>query len=645
MYHTLFLTTVLFYLLALQTCATQPNIIFIISDDQDLRLNSPNYMPNLQESIISQGVNFHNHYGTVALCCPARATLFRGQAAHNTNITHVGGPGGGYQKFVHTGEMADYLPLWLQKAGYSTAYIGKFMNGYNSRAPTPPGWDELDLLTAPWIYNFNHVVMRKNGEHAVLYEGWHQTDVLRLKALDLIEKFTTPPLADGQVKPFYLEIAPASPHVRPGGWPTVPLARHKFHFPGVVAPRLPNWNPGDEEHQGKPAWMGELAQMNDSVIEISDASYRARLQGLQGVDEIVADVVAMLEKKGILDETFIIYTTDNGFHLGQHRVPGGKGLPYVEDVNLPFAVRGPGISAGRMSAIPQTHVDVAPTLLDIAGLPRDDWPPFFDGRSLLPEWQSADDEIALSTNTAVSREVINVEYWGLATLPAGKWTTRQHDHGYKSLRIISHDGSQGWLFNKWCTANQTELYDISADPYELHNLAISPDKDTKRLIDRLSGLLLVTKSCGQDSCRRPWEVLHTAYRNASPMPEERPNPVFTSLEQAMESKFDAFFASLPTFGFHSCLPFQSPANEGPFLPPEAEDLGRRYRDVTHDLMLYTTNGTLPVEADEQDYFGDVSQRYSSIEDLQRNARMLTDEEMGWLVPMSDDEWWAEMDDD
>lgn len=519
------------------------------------------------------------------------------------------------------------------------------MNGYNSRAPTPPGWNELDLLTAPWIYNFNHVVMRQNGEDAVFYEGWHQTDVLRLKALNLIEKFTTPPPWEEKVKPFYLEIAPASPHVRPGGWPTVPLARHKFHFPGVVAPRLPNWNPGDEEHVGKPAWVGELAQMNDSVIEISDESYRARLQGLQGVDEIVEDVIALLEKKGVLDETFIIYTTDNGFHLGQHRVPGGKGLPYVEDVNLPFAVRGPGIPSGRKSAIPQTHIDIAPTLLDIAGLPRDQWPSFFDGRSLLPEWQSADDEVALSSNTDVSREVINIEYWGLATLPAGKWTIRQQQHGYKSLRIVSHDGSQGWLFNRWCTSNQTELYDITADPYELRNLARHPSAQTKRLMDRLSGLLLVTKSCGQDSCRRPWDVLRASYSDTLISPDEHGHHIFASLEQAMQTRFDAFFSSLPGIGFGSCLPFQSPENEGPFFPAESEDLGRKFRNAVDDIVFYTTNGTMPVETDDQQYFGDVSQRYASVEELHENARVLSNEEMGWEVPMTDEGWWAEMDDD
>lgn len=272
----------------------------ILTDDQDRRLGSLDYMPQLQRHILSQGLTSTNHYGTVALCCPARATLFRGQAAHNTNITHVGGPGGGYQKFRHSGEMESYLPKWLGQAGYLTGYLGKFMNGYGVNAQTPEGWTVIDALVAPWIYNFNHVVTRRNHKKPVYHEGWHQTDVLRLKALELIERFTR----DGEERPFFLEVAPATPHVLPGGFPTVPLERHMSHFPGLKAPRLPNWNPDDEHHQGKPAWVGRLAQMDEKVIEVSDASMRARMQGLQGVDEIVEDVVALLDKKGILDDTY-----------------------------------------------------------------------------------------------------------------------------------------------------------------------------------------------------------------------------------------------------------------------------------------------------------------------------------------------------
>jgi arylsulfatase A-like enzyme len=216
---------------------------------------------------------------------------------------------GAWPKFLATGENNDNLAHWLKKAGYTTAYLGKFMNGYGMKNYDypPSGWDWTDLLVQPHIYNFNHVVMSQNGETPVYYEGWHQTDVLRVKAIEQLEWMTR------QHKPFYLEIAPASPHVRIGGWPTVPLSRHMFHFPGATAPRTPNWNPLDDElQQGKASWVGRLPVMNQSIVEVVDKSFRARLQGLQGIDEIVEDVVGILEKSGVLEDTFIIYTTDNG---------------------------------------------------------------------------------------------------------------------------------------------------------------------------------------------------------------------------------------------------------------------------------------------------------------------------------------------
>ena len=296
-----FIFTLSMWTLVLNLALAKPaNIVFIISDDQDQRLGSLNYMQNVQRSIIGSGIQIKNHFGTVALCCPSRATLLRGQAAHNTNVTHVGGPAGAWPKFVATGESNDYLPHWLKKAGYTSAYLGKFMNGYGMQnyANHPGGWDFTDILTAPFIYNFNKPVLSQNGERPIIYEGWHQTDVLRIKALENLEWMTN------QQKPFYLEIAPASPHVLIGGNPTVPLARHQFHFPGATAPRLPNYNPPDDVHKGKPSWLAELKPMNKNKIGAADRSFRARLQGLQGVDEIVQDVVALLERKGVLEETY-----------------------------------------------------------------------------------------------------------------------------------------------------------------------------------------------------------------------------------------------------------------------------------------------------------------------------------------------------
>ena len=339
-----------------------------------------------------------------------------------------------------------------------------------------------------------------------------------------------------------------------------------------------------------------------------------------------------------------------GFHLGNHRVTGGKGLPYIEDTNLPLAVRGPGIPRGKSLSIPSSHVDIAPTLLDIANVLPEDWPPFFDGRSLLPEWQNLEPDNV----HAVSREVINVEFWGSTVAPNEEWTKRYHDNTYKSLRLVGE--KQGWLFNRWCTSNQTELYNTTADPWELHNLAIDPSSEVKRVMDRLSGLLLVTKSCGQDSCRKPWEVLRSDCEGTamsggqamfSNLEQETfsasSRATFSNLDEANDSKYDDFFASLPHFGYQSCLPYQKVDNEGPYFPAESEDLGRRFRaeeDGNVDAVSWMTTVAPEIHSEEQ--FGDMSQRYASLENLMRSARALAESEMGDTVQCTALDYCVEM---
>jgi hypothetical protein len=254
----------------------------------------------------------------------------------------------------------------------------------------------------------------------------------------------------------------------------------------------------------------------------------------------------------------------------------------------------------------------------------------------------------------VSREVINVEFWGSTVAPAEEWTKRYHDNTYKSLRLVGE--KQGWLFNRWCTSNQTELYNTTADPYELHNLASNPSAEVKRVMNRLSGLLLVTKSCGQDSCRKPWEVLRSACEGAgisggqaafSNLEQETflssDRATFSNLEEAMDSKYDDFFASLPHFGFHSCLPYQKVDNEGPYFPAESEDLGRRYRaeeDGSVDAVSWMT--TVLPEKESEEHFGDVSQRHASIEDLMQSARVLAEADMGESVQCTAPDYCVEM---
>ncbi|KAI1375772.1 arylsulfatase [Hypoxylon crocopeplum] len=600
----------------------KPNIILIFTDDQDLHLGSLDHMPILHRELIEKGTQFTNHYATVALCCPSRASLLRGQAAHNTNVTYVNSPGGNYQKFVVARENEDYLPHWLVNAGYNAEYLGKFMNGYTRATYTnaPKGWTHTDLLVDPFTYRYNNVVMSQNGETPISYRGFHQLDVMRVKALDRIDNLA----ADG--KPFYLTIAPSTPHIEEGHTLPTPQTRHKGSAKGLQMSRDGNWNPKDEQQNGKPSWLKELASMNSSIIDRIDDFYRARIAVLQGVDEIIEDVVDRLDKHGILDNTYIIYTSDNGYHLGNHRVSGGKSLPYREDTNMPLIVRGPNVTVGVTSKIPSAHLDFAPTFLEIAGVQQADFLPFLDGRSLVSKWHNSQSKIP-TCPLDDTHEIINVEFWGSAGIES-PLQDKPHNLGnnsYKTLRIVGEE--TGYLYSKWCT-NETELYDTVADPYELENLAKDPKDDhTRQLLTRLNALLLATKSCADQTCRNPWKLLQPEEGRRGTIVEDESSLTIKCLDQAMDPKYNDFFRDyFPQVAFQECKELQDIENERPYLP-ENPGLGMKYRNPTDNYHTPGVKNPAKVPGNTEDR-GGPDQRNVTLDTIMSKSIKLTKAQLG-----------------
>ncbi|TLS30955.1 hypothetical protein PpBr36_03855, partial [Pyricularia pennisetigena] len=446
----------------------KPNIIMIMTDDQDLHLDSTEHMPTLQKLLVQLGTTFTNHWVTESQCCPSRATVLRGQQAHNTNITAVRYPGGNYDKWRASEMDSEYLPKWLNDAGYSTNYIGKFLNGYTLRNynPPPKAWTEIDALLDPYTYDFNRAVFSKNGEHPVNYPGWHQTDIVRVKAVERIRQ-----LAKDGSKPFLYWISPTAPHtVPPINGPSdnmpQPLARHSGLFPDLALPKKGNWNPPDEYAKQKVNWVGRNAPLNESMLAETEVLYRTRIRSLQGVDEIIKDVVATLEQEDLLDSTYIIYTSDNGFMIGTHRITAMKSLVYKEAGQTPLVVRGPGVPEGVVSRLPSTHTDIAPTLLELAGVDPAEFPKLFDGRSLLPQWReptrSRGCRQTSPAGSECSGDLIGVEFWGDANfeLPALPYQDPQGVYGgvmssFKALRVVGEH--RAYLYTVWCT-NELELY-------------------------------------------------------------------------------------------------------------------------------------------------------------------------------------------
>ncbi|KAK0610572.1 alkaline-phosphatase-like protein [Bombardia bombarda] len=522
--------------------ARQPNIVFILTDDQDLHLQSLDYLPLIKKHLSSQGTSYKRHYCTTALCCPSRVSLWTGKQAHNTNVTDVSPPYGGYPKFVSQGFNSAYLPVWLQEAGYNTYYTGKLFNAHtvaNYDAPHAGGWTASDFLLDPYTYMYLNASFQRNQDPPISYEGQHSGDVIADKAYGLLDEAVA---AD---KPFFLGIAPVAPHSNvkatlfegnhPGDFENsvaftapIPAKRHEHLFKDVKVPRTPHFNP--DEPQGA-NWVRKLKQQSQENVDYNDHFYRQRLRTLQSVDELVGGLFKRLAKYNLLDNTFVFYTTDNGYHIGQHRLQPGKECGFEEDINIPLIVRGPGVAAGEVADVVTTHIDLAPTILELAGAPsRAD----FDGEAIPLRKEELDN------TTTLRHEHVTVEYWGFAASEGklfGDDAQRMVlNNTYKALRIISK--GYNFYYSVWCN-NEHELYDLKTDPYQQRNLLHPDEKSPTTLLDgvafdkvvaRLDSLLFVLKSCKAQTCTRPWQALHPAGN-------------VQNLHDALASRFDDFYVA------------------------------------------------------------------------------------------------------
>lgn len=547
--------------------AKQPNILFILVDDMDWHMQALQHMPFVNKYLIDEGTVFSRHYCTVALCCPSRVNLWTGRAAHNTNVTDVWAPYGGYPKVVHEGINEDYLPTWLQAAGYNTYYAGKLWNQHtlsNYNGPPAGGFNGSEFLLDPHTYEYWDAALTRNGAPPVRYTGQYSPDVTAGKAYDFLREALRHP-----DRPWFVVHAPIAPHsnlhfVTAEGRDAAIVSdrpeyapRHAPLFAEYEIPRGEDFNP---EVQGGVGWIAGLPRLNDSVLAYNDEFQRSRLRALQAVDESVADMVQLLADAGELDNAYIFFTTDNGYHISQHRLHPGKECGYETDIHIPLVVRGPGVAKGHVSKAVTAHTDVAPTIMDLAGRPLENT----DGVAL-PLSPAA--EAAGTTAGAVKMEHVTIEFWGLA-IPEGLNAETGYSDGrlhaainntYKGLRIIGD--TYNLYYSVWCTGD-TELYDLAEDPGELRNLlggnnGASPPgalhiggRAVDQIVPRLDALLLVLKTCARDSCRQPWHVLH-------------PQGDVASLEDSLAPRFDAFYQGQPRVAFSRCELGYIAESEGP----------------------------------------------------------------------------------
>jgi N-acetylglucosamine-6-sulfatase len=453
--------------------AARPNVVVLMTDDQTLE--SMRVMPGVRRTLAAEGTTFTHSFTSFAVCCPSRATFLTGQYAHNHGVLGNRPPRGGYRRL----DRRETLPVWLQRAGYRTMHVGKFLNRYGQDLGpyhVPPGWDEWHGSIDPSTYLYYGYTLNENGELRS-YPKAYSTDLYARRAIELVQDAAE---AD---EPFFLNVGFLAPH---GGAPRdpgdprglatpSPAPRHRGRFAGAPLPAAVRASFDEPDVSDKPAYVRALPRIGSRQAAVIRENYRQRLESLIAVDEAVVAITNTLRRQGELDETLVIFTSDNGFFHGEHRMPSEKMLVYEPSVRVPLIMRGPGVPRGERRRELVTNADLSPTILALAGA-RASKPQ--DGRSLLP--LLADPELK----------------WGRDLLIEG--TDGYSIVGYKALR------SPRYLYARY-TTGERELYDLERDPHQLRSRHADPayaDVRT-RLSRRLDSLATcVGRGCGPSTRRR-----------------------------------------------------------------------------------------------------------------------------------------------
>lgn len=353
--------------------ADRPNIVFVMTDD--MREDDLRWMPRTRELLADRGIDFRDAISPHPLCCPARAELVTGQYAQNNGVQHNAGPFGGFQALDPSHEISS----WFKQGGYQTGFIGKFLNGYTAQDVRPSGWDHWDALSAG-VYDYFDFAFDNDGKPKT-YRNSYVTDAIAERTNHTVREFA----ADDD--PFLIYSWHLAPHYRinGNGKPVAPPAspRDKGRFAKAIAPSLSSaaFNERNVLDQPRPF---RTRRMADPAEVITD--HRARLRALQSVDRAVESLVETLRSVGELNNTVIVFASDNGYSLGEHRFIG-KNILTDEALQVPLLIRGPGIAQGTTSDLPVTLVDLPATLTSLAGA-QAGWP--LDGLSFAPTLHGQD---------------------------------------------------------------------------------------------------------------------------------------------------------------------------------------------------------------------------------------------------------------
>jgi arylsulfatase A-like enzyme len=450
----------------------RPNVVVVMTDDQ--RIGDLSVMHKTTRLLKRRGTTFTNSFVTFSLCCPSRVTLLTGQYAHNHGVGSNDPPHGGYPAYLNEVNAKHTLPVYLHRAGYRTGLVGKFMNSYGVSRPRqiPRGWDSWQALTMGtdhWMYGYT---LNSNG-HLRSHDGRpsdYQTDVLSRKADRFLRR------SSHRHRPFFLLLATGAPHEEPEGLlgssphrNPRPAPRDLNRFEHKRLPHPPSFN--ERRIDDKPPFL-QPPRLNTADKRYLARLYRSRLESLLAVDDAVKRLVRTLRHTGELRNTVIIFTSDNGYLLGEHR-HHGKELPYEESMRVPLIVRGPGFPRRVRRSQLAANVDLAPTIVDVAHAPGSRR---MDGMSLM--------RFARDRTRGLGRNILFER-------------SRFEGRRFASVRTARY------VFTKYAhTKNprhRSELYDLNRDPYELRNRAHSEAYSgvIKSLLPRLRAL----RNCKRRGCR------------------------------------------------------------------------------------------------------------------------------------------------
>jgi N-acetylglucosamine-6-sulfatase len=461
-----------------QAAARRPNIVFVLTDD--LSNNLLPYMPHVQ-ALRREGLTFGNYFVSDSLCCPSRSSILTGNFPHDTGVFSNVGPDGGFHLFHARGEERDTFAVALRRAGYRTALMGKYLNGYMGAAGAattvpdtyvPPGWSEWDVAGngyPEFDYTLNdNGVLRSYGHAPADY----MTDVLAGEATGFISR------AADAGKPFFLEVATFAPH-----YPYVPAPRDAEGFPGLRAPRPPSFDvlPSDA-----PGWLKHRAPLSAEQIIQIDRAFRHRVQMVQAVDGMIGELEQAIADHQLSANTYIVFSSDNGLHTGEYRLMPGKLTAFDTDIRVPLVVKGPGVPAGAETGELAENIDLAPTF---AALARTKFSA--DGHPLT--------RLLHGEPVADWRNAILVEHHG-ADLRGIDPDFQQPPSGnprtYEAMR------TRRFMYVEYRNGER-EFYDLTRDPFELDNLAAQL---SRARLGRLHADLKLLEEChGAQAC---WDAMH-----------------------------------------------------------------------------------------------------------------------------------------